>query len=989
MSPDLLRAYVHLVAFVCIGMDPLSRRRVWDMISRLKMNRILLLTTHSMEEADTLGDTVAILDSGKLRACGTSQFLKRTFGKGHTVVLVSEPEQASRVADIVSAVLPSAEVTNSNAGNTSISLPRTAMKGLPRLFAALTAEGSLIKEWSVSNTTLEEVFMRLHAAQNDLNAAVEGLGNDVTRISIVQRQKNQSVEQSTDDEVLVILDGLETSDVAGLEVILPEETEEHETVIVPLGDSDETNAAESATIVMEQLILPAETTFGGDGPRADQSAVQMVDVVVPLDAEPGMEISLTIGARDVRIPLPMAAEPGSRIQVAVPLPQAEADGRHSAAEIDPTTIWQQAFAVAWKNFHLTLTCRREPGLRGCFNLKCCELTCYLIIFGIMSSLALLNTFVAEEEDSWDPDLANDIDIAATATYCPNGVQSAMMQDTYDSEYTTFTGLSAGPIGAARVSYDRNHYGRYDGTGVPACFENDDCDYDDYGGSVLQRCGAPRQTCANTCDLAAIASMLSSYSHRHRDSGNVMWTSCDESAQDSSCWVSIIRDRAQHPRGRSSLVQDQDGYYSQGSISPNCGAHEVRVADGECTSDLGVRNDHYPHEWASGLPCRKLQSIWVSSSDGHGTPSSQLNLFPRSGMNWKQASTLEGHAADGRNKYDDIFIQFLSVPDGEINSRVLNAQSEIRLHSKDIRQTCPNRQYDETLRSGQLFEGTAQASEQAAAEYIYGRLPAFALELKENRISEEAVVMHYTARIWSYDSERSSSYSSFSWSHVYYYIHNEYNHYVEDGCQQMPSRQCGPLADDINLDLQVQGIISAVSNSLLRTVVGEGVSLQVRMVPMPPVRFNLEGDPQAEIARRGQNNDSLMLWIILFPIITMLLIPSLCSLLASDKETGMLETIQLEGGRVDSYFIGTAGFCFCYIVVFSATFMITLIGSGAGDSGSGVHLPALGSIILIVSGAVAQTGFVLFVGFCGYGVISKARNAALYGIMVILMSVMVG
>ena len=87
------------------------------------------------------------------------------------------------------------------------------------------------------------------------------------------------------------------------------------TVIVPLGDSDETNAAESATIVMEQLILPAENTVGGDGPHANQSAVQMVDVVVPLDAEPGYKF-LTIGARDVRIPLPGA---GDRIEVAVPL----------------------------------------------------------------------------------------------------------------------------------------------------------------------------------------------------------------------------------------------------------------------------------------------------------------------------------------------------------------------------------------------------------------------------------------------------------------------------------------------------------------------------------------------------------------------------------------------------------------------------------------------------------------------------------------------
>jgi ABC-type multidrug transport system ATPase subunit len=40
------------------GMDPLSRRRVWDMIEKLKEGTVVLLTTHSMEEADVLGDKV-------------------------------------------------------------------------------------------------------------------------------------------------------------------------------------------------------------------------------------------------------------------------------------------------------------------------------------------------------------------------------------------------------------------------------------------------------------------------------------------------------------------------------------------------------------------------------------------------------------------------------------------------------------------------------------------------------------------------------------------------------------------------------------------------------------------------------------------------------------------------------------------------------------------------------------------------------------------
>ena len=54
------------------GMDPVTRRAVWDMIARAKKGRVIILTTHSMEEADILGDRVAIMSQGKMKALGTS-----------------------------------------------------------------------------------------------------------------------------------------------------------------------------------------------------------------------------------------------------------------------------------------------------------------------------------------------------------------------------------------------------------------------------------------------------------------------------------------------------------------------------------------------------------------------------------------------------------------------------------------------------------------------------------------------------------------------------------------------------------------------------------------------------------------------------------------------------------------------------------------------------------------------------------------------------
>lgn len=52
------------------GMDPYSMRLTWQLIKKIKKGRIILLTTHSMDEADVLGDRIAIMANGSLKCCG-------------------------------------------------------------------------------------------------------------------------------------------------------------------------------------------------------------------------------------------------------------------------------------------------------------------------------------------------------------------------------------------------------------------------------------------------------------------------------------------------------------------------------------------------------------------------------------------------------------------------------------------------------------------------------------------------------------------------------------------------------------------------------------------------------------------------------------------------------------------------------------------------------------------------------------------------------
>ena len=65
------------------SLDLTARRRLWDMLRDYKKDRIIILTTHNMDEADLLGDRIGIMKSGQLVCLGSSEFLKSKFGYGY------------------------------------------------------------------------------------------------------------------------------------------------------------------------------------------------------------------------------------------------------------------------------------------------------------------------------------------------------------------------------------------------------------------------------------------------------------------------------------------------------------------------------------------------------------------------------------------------------------------------------------------------------------------------------------------------------------------------------------------------------------------------------------------------------------------------------------------------------------------------------------------------------------------------------------------
>ncbi|XP_053559159.1 phospholipid-transporting ATPase ABCA1-like [Bombina bombina] len=72
------------------GVDPYARRGIWDLLLKFKQGRTIILSTHHMDEADILGDRIAIISHGKLCCCGSSMFLKKCFGSGYFLTLVKQ-----------------------------------------------------------------------------------------------------------------------------------------------------------------------------------------------------------------------------------------------------------------------------------------------------------------------------------------------------------------------------------------------------------------------------------------------------------------------------------------------------------------------------------------------------------------------------------------------------------------------------------------------------------------------------------------------------------------------------------------------------------------------------------------------------------------------------------------------------------------------------------------------------------------------------------
>ncbi len=141
------------------GLDPQSRRQLWDLVDGMRVRgRTILLTTHYMEEAERLCDQVAIVDHGKVIALGTPRELIRSLGAEQVVhcELTSDdglPIDAFRA-------LPGVLSARVDAGAFALQVT-AAHETIPALLRMVESRGTSLSELRTHSPTLEDVFVSL------------------------------------------------------------------------------------------------------------------------------------------------------------------------------------------------------------------------------------------------------------------------------------------------------------------------------------------------------------------------------------------------------------------------------------------------------------------------------------------------------------------------------------------------------------------------------------------------------------------------------------------------------------------------------------------------------------------------------------------------------------------------------------------------------------------------------------------------------------
>lgn len=184
------------------GMDPYSRRFTWNVIRQYKEGRVVVLTTHFMDEADLLGDRIAIMGDGQLKCVGSSLFLKNIFGVGYNMTLEKKSAisfDSNKVVNLIASHVPECNVLTDVGTELTVQLPFSSSDKFQTLFEYIDVNIDTLglQSYGISVTTLEEVFIKIANGTSTQKLAENGKSD-----KILEKDEIANAEDDTCDKIL-------------------------------------------------------------------------------------------------------------------------------------------------------------------------------------------------------------------------------------------------------------------------------------------------------------------------------------------------------------------------------------------------------------------------------------------------------------------------------------------------------------------------------------------------------------------------------------------------------------------------------------------------------------------------------------------------------------------------------------------------------------------------------------------------------------------
>ncbi|KAM5570708.1 ABC transporter A family member 7-like [Rosa sericea] len=144
------------------GLDPASRHNLWNVVKRAKQDRAIILTTHSMEEAEVLCDRLGVFVDGSLQCIGNPKELKARYGGSYVFTMTTSSNHEEEVENLVRSLSPNANKIYHLSGTQKFELPKHEVKIADVFQAVENAKSKFtVFAWGLADTTLEDVFIKV------------------------------------------------------------------------------------------------------------------------------------------------------------------------------------------------------------------------------------------------------------------------------------------------------------------------------------------------------------------------------------------------------------------------------------------------------------------------------------------------------------------------------------------------------------------------------------------------------------------------------------------------------------------------------------------------------------------------------------------------------------------------------------------------------------------------------------------------------------